>query len=252
MPRRGRYVEWTPERVSWLRSELPGRHYADIAEELSGELGHTVTVACVRGAAKRYGARNGLDGRFQPGSVPATKGRRAAEFRSEEAEEACRRTQFSRGQLPHNTRPLLSERTDRDGRVFVKVDVRPRRKPNDCWVTKAQLVWERDHGPLPGGMVVVCADHDLSNLDPSNLVAVERAQLLRINHDGIGYCDRDSLLAACAIADLEGACAHAAFGPRTCWRCGAEFVPRFGKQRTCGECLAAGYRAPRGRAGHAS
>jgi hypothetical protein len=55
-------------------------------------------------------------------------------------------------------------------RAWVKIT-----EPN-VWQKLAVVIWERDHGSLPKGSVVHHRDRDSLNDDPSNLVAMTRAE----------------------------------------------------------------------------
>lgn len=65
-----------------------------------------------------------------------------------------------------------------------------RRDPNFCerawmkvaerrWRPRAIVVWERENGPVPRGMIVHHRDRDTLNDDIKNLVAVTRAEHTR-------------------------------------------------------------------------
>lgn len=238
-------VEWRlhPEYDEFLRGIIPGHGEREIAGAFESEFGIRLTRAQVKNAKTRLGVRSGTHGgRFEPGQEAWNRGRPQAEWMSPEGAERCRATQFAAGQLPHNARglPVGSERVSKDGYVEVKVADRPSGEgpAHDNWRPKAHLVWERANGRALGpDEVVAFADGDRQNLDPGNLVAMTRAEHNLIVSRGIPYADRGTCETAVAIARVKMAAARASRRPRKCKRCGREFSPRYGHQRTCDACL---------------
>lgn len=239
------HVEWRlhPEYDEFLRGIIPGHQEREIAGAFEREFGIRLTRAQVKNAKTRLGVRSGTHGgRFEPGQEAWNRGRPQAEWMSPESVERTRATRFRPGQLPHNARdlPTGSERVTRDGYVEVKVADRPSGEgpAHDNWRPKAHLVWEEANGRTLGpGEVVVFADGDRSNLDPENLVAMTRAEHNLIVSRGIPYADRRTCETAIAIARVKMAASRASMRPRKCKRCGREFAPRYGHQRTCDACL---------------
>jgi hypothetical protein len=83
------------------------------------------------------------------------------------------RTEFKHGHPSHNKLPVGSVRERREThtglmRAWVKVA-----EPN-VWKTRAVIVCESIHGPLPRGYVVHHKDRDSLNDNPLNLVALTR------------------------------------------------------------------------------
>lgn len=192
---------WTDKQLSYLR-----RHYADATmEQLVKGTGHPAD--CVWGKAAALGLTKSAEylsamGKraaecmaskakcFQPGHVPANKGKREHEFRSPEAIERCRRTQFKPGSQPHNTRANGTEVTHGDGYVYIKVAGR-------C-VLKHRYVYEQHHGAIPRGMLVVFRDGNRQNCDISNLELITMAENARRNNAKMTPEARAALIARCA------------------------------------------------------
>lgn len=239
------YVEWSshPEYGEFLLGFIPGHGEREIADAFEREFGIRLTRSQVKNAKTRLGVTSGTHGgRFEPGREAWNRGRPQAEWMPPESVERTRATRFRPGQLPHNARdlPVGSERVTRDGYVEVKVADRPSGEgpAHDNWRPKAHLVWEEANGrALRPGEVVVFADGNRSNLDPDNLVAMTRAEHNVIATRGIPYADRETCETAVRIARVKMAASRASMRPRRCGRCGREFSPRFGRQRTCDACL---------------
>jgi hypothetical protein len=88
-------------------------------------------------------------------------------------------TRFTAGHRPQTWRPIGSERTDKDGILWRKVSDTRNRSAD--WKPVHVLIWESVNGPLPSGKFVVFADYNRSNFDPSNLLAVTRAENMHRN-----------------------------------------------------------------------
>ena len=71
------------------------------------------------------------------------------------------------------TKPLGTERKDKDGYIRVRV--------GDGERLKHHLVWEKDHEPLKRNEVIMFKDGDKTNCNISNLIKVERKYLSVIN-----------------------------------------------------------------------
>lgn len=124
---------------------------------------------------KRFGVRNGRDGRFAKGTVPWSKGKKLP-FNTNSA-----RTQFKKGSRSgvavNLYKPIGSEQV-RDGYLVRKVhDGRPMQSR---WKFVHRINWEAANGPVPDGMVLKCLGDKL-NIDPLNWELVSRGVLARLN-----------------------------------------------------------------------
>lgn len=205
---------WDAERDAWLASNVPGRSEREILDGFERLFGVRLTRGQLRNRMTRLGVRQGVNkSSFRPGHPAANKGVPWDEWMPAESRERCRATQFHAGNRPHNWRPVGTERLTKDGYVEVKVREAPSgRKANDNWVPKARLVWEREHGAVPDGMIVVFLDGDRANFDPENLGLETRAQHAVIQRSHSPYCDEGSHEVAKAIADLRSAASRARKG----------------------------------------
>lgn len=249
-----RSVRWRehPEYDAFLREYVPGHSDAETAAEFMRRFGACASVSQVKNRKHALGLRSGtVGGRFRPGQPGWNKGMRQAEFMSPEGLERVRGTQFRKGSMPANAtdKPIGYERVTKDGYVEVKVAERPSSPDcNDNFRAKQRLVWEQANGRALGpGEMVVFADGDKRNFDPGNLVAMRRDEHAAIVAMGVRYADRETCLSAVALARLRMGVTAAECRPRPCAACGAEFAPRYARQRRCDACIEAGRRplAPR-------
>jgi hypothetical protein len=217
-----RRIDWSrePEMERWMLGHDHGQRIAELCEEFRGRWGFSLD----RQQVSHFRLSHGTQRRRASGG-----GRRDA--------------------------PIGAER-ERAGYVEVKVRERPSTPSGrDNWALKHVLAYERAHGPVPEGHVVLFADGDRRNFDPDNLVAVPRRVVAVLNKPSSpSWHDRETLEACVAIAELSIAARERSFDvPVRCGVCGREFMPRRDKwaarpQMTCPECLRAGHRATSGRA----
>ena len=232
-------IEWTPERAEWFASFVPGHTEREISAEHERLFGSPLTEGQIGNAKARFGVKSGTHGgRFEKG--------RAGGFKDEAHRraflEAGKATRFKKGEVhgpEGHVKPVGYERVDaKDGYVWVKVKDTPQTGFNDNFRPKHHIVWEQANGkPVPKHSMIVFADRDKRNFEPANLVAVPRALWAIITHEGWAYHDRDSLKTCIAMARLKKAARAKLLAPRFCKACGAEFSPRFERQRTCDVCL---------------
>lgn len=145
--------------------------------------------------------------------------------------------------------PIGTEREGKDGRIMVKTRMYPKvPSSKDNWRFKHHLVYERAHGWIPHGHVVMFADGDIRNFDPANLVAVPRKYIGMLNNPELPeWHDAATLKAVIAWLDLHVATIDAVHRQRRrCRVCGEWFVERDDQRgrprpvQTCPRCLAAG------------
>ena len=130
-----------------------------------------ITALC-----KNRGWTNGRNTRFRPGMVSWNKGRKMRGHPNSV------KTQFKKGNEPHNTKHLGHERTNKAGYVEVSVaETNPHTGYPRRYVHKHRWQWERENGPVPDGHCLKCLDGDKTNCDPSNWIAVPRSLLPRLS-----------------------------------------------------------------------
>jgi hypothetical protein len=168
---------YTPEKKALLEKLYPNTTNKEIAKILG------VTEGSVISAGFRYKLRKtpefmrerSLKTCYKKVRVPENKGKKITEYASFEAIEKMKRTQFKKGQAPVNYKPVGSERLDSEGYTQVKIS-----DPNK-WKMKHVIEWEKLHGAVPKGFIVVFANKDKTDFSPSNLEIVTRRQNLDRN-----------------------------------------------------------------------
>lgn len=167
---------WSEERDARLRELFPEHTNAEIAEIL----GSTESAIMARGfllklrKTPEFMYRHSMKGMFKKGHKTFNKGKKQTEYMSAEAIERTKATRFKKGLIPHNAKPVGSERIDSDGYVMIK-------PPRGIFRAKHVVIWEEVHGKIPKGYAVVFKDGDKRNVTLDNLEMVSRQELLKRN-----------------------------------------------------------------------
>ena len=112
-------------------------------------------------------------------------------------------TQYKKGNLPHNTKPIGWERKNKDGYIEVKVAMRPS-APNrsDNFELKHRIIWEEHFGEVPEGHVVTFLDGDKSNFELSNLALLTRGEHAIMTSGGLRSEDKELTKVGIGLARL--------------------------------------------------
>ena len=179
----------TPEQDARLRELAPTISESDLADKLNQEFGLSLTRKQINGYKKNHKikGRGSQASHFKKGIPPATKGKKWWEFRSPEANERCKATQFQKGHVPHNNTGIGTERVNVYGYVEVRVE---QGKTFDCGATiyyrpKHHIVWESANGQIPPKYIIRHMDGDKLNNALSNLELVSLAENAVINRQGL-------------------------------------------------------------------
>ena len=171
----GKPVKWrryTKEERAFLIEIVPGRSYAEIAEKFNSRFSPPITTGQVNSFIGNNNLSTGRTGRFYKGQPAHNKGKY---IRCSPA------TEFAKGHVPHNYRPVGSTRINKDGYTEVKV------ADPSKWRQLHIIVYEKEYGNIPKGHVVIFADGNKQNVTRENLILVTRAELLVLNsHKLIG------------------------------------------------------------------
>lgn len=167
-------LAWLEERKDWTRTAL---HSAFVDRFDRRDLSASNLTALM----KRKGWMTGRTGCFAKGQAPLNKGKRCPEGVGGRHPNA-RKTQFKKGQEPHNTKQLGHERLNKDGYIEISVaETNPHTGYERRYVHKHVWLWEKANGPIPDGHCLKCLDGDRTNTDPTNWIAIPRGALPRLN-----------------------------------------------------------------------
>lgn len=177
---KGHPVPYTPEEMAWLEENKDWPRAVLHQTFVMFFERSDVTLDQIKALCFRKGWKTGRTGTFEKGIVPHNKGKPCPPGKGGRHPNA-RRTQFKKGQEPHNTQFLGHERINKDGYVEISVaETNPHTGYGRRYVLKHRWLWERANGPVPSGMALKCKG-DRSDTDPSNWQLVPRALLPRLN-----------------------------------------------------------------------
>ena len=180
---------WSDEEKQYLAEITPGRGYKEIQSMMSCKFGFDYTHHQIKGAITRNKLNTGRTGRFEKGHATWNKGTKGLT--------KANVTSFKKGQKSHNYKPVGSERITKDGYCEIKVSDTGRR-----WKSKHLVVYEKHHGKVPRGSVVIFLDGDKRNFDIDNLHLVTRGQLAMLNKNSLIQKDADLTKTAINVVDL--------------------------------------------------
>lgn len=174
---KGARIIYSAEEMAWLEANrlmLIGDYHREFCAAFARS---DVSAANLHALRKRKGWKTGRTGQFEKGAQPVNKGKTCPPGRGGRHPNA-QKTQFRKGQLPHNTKFLGHERVSKDGYVEISIDaVNPHTGYERRYVLKHRHLWEEMHGPLPDDMCLKCLDGNKENTDPDNWEAIPRGVL---------------------------------------------------------------------------
>lgn len=124
--------------------------------------------------------------RFKKGTTPSNKGRKQ-KFKNKESAQRCKSTQFKKGHIPHNTRPIGYEKVYNDGYIHIKVEEGKRMQ------LKHHYVWRLLYGDIPKDMCIDFRDGNCLNCDISNLILITKTEKLRKQRQKAQYSRNESI-----------------------------------------------------------
>lgn len=195
-------IKWNahPEYIEWMMKFIPGHSEDEIREGFWDEFGIILNKSRIKNFKSRFGVRSGTNGGcFKKGQTAWNKGHKM----SKSMYARCKPTMFRKGNVPHNYKPVGSERLNVDGYIEIKIDD-PKK-----WILKQRKVWQDHYGEtLKKNDVIIFLDGDRQNFDINNLYKLTRAELVRYNQDHLHTKDHDISLAAANIAKIKARLKH--------------------------------------------
>lgn len=178
---RGQRINYSTAEMAWLE-EHRTLVISDYHEAFQLTFARPeITAQNLHSLRKRKGWKTGRTGQFEKGQEPPNKGKQCPPGAGGRHPNAIR-TQFRKGQEPHNTKHLGHERINVDGYVEISVaETNPHTGYGRRYVHKHVHLWELANGPVPEGHCLKALDGDRTNTDPSNWEAIPRGVLPRLN-----------------------------------------------------------------------
>lgn len=183
---------YTVEEHLFMKSYVPGHSYKEIQQAFIKKFDWEISIGQIKSYIGNHGLNTGRNGRFEKGQTSHNKGVKMPK----EVYEKAKHTMFAKGHIPHNHKPVGSERINVDGYIEVKVE-EPRK-----WRLKHNVVWEQHNGKIPRGSVVIFLDRDKMNVSIENLKLVKRSELLIMNRYDLYGENAESTETATNLAKL--------------------------------------------------
>lgn len=205
---------WTEKEVSVMLTMYPDHLTEDLLPFLPGR-----TVSKIIGKASLMGLKKsalffskpesgriskineiGVATRYQKNCAGWNKGMKREDYLSEAAIMKMKSSEFKKGQDPHNTVAIGSERMTVDGYVEVKVrHLKDGSGANKNFELKQRLIYEQHYGPISKDMIVEFKDRNKLNFDINNLELRTRRENLLANT----MCDSSIVKRFLGVKDPE-------------------------------------------------
>lgn len=121
-----------------------------------------------------------MDTKFKKGHKPFNKGKKAKEYLTEEVLEKIAETQFKKDENTGEKHPKWKggiQTPTRDCTLIWTGNGTRKRLP--------RVIYEENFGAIPKGHVIYHLDKVKTNDSPDNLIAVSRAELMRLNKENL-------------------------------------------------------------------
>lgn len=182
---------YSREHAEFIKTNVNGRYVQELTDMFNAHFGVDLKTSQIKAFIQRNGLKNGMDGRFKPGTEPPNKGTKGL------YNVGGNKTSFKKGDRPVNYMPVGSERVNCDDYVDIKIA-----DPNR-WRGKHLVVWEEHNGrPVPKGHVVIFGDRNRRNFDPNNLILVSRSQLATMNKKKLIQDNAELTRSGVILADI--------------------------------------------------
>ena len=141
--KRGTVVLLPPEAEKYVLENYRGVGPSEMTARVIAKFGCRYDVERMKGFYGRHKLDSGITGRFAPGHVPWTKGKKGY------SPPGTEKTRFQKGHMPENHREVGSERIDKDGYTLVKIAepnvwmLKHRRAARSCSETRTRRISDR-------------------------------------------------------------------------------------------------------------
>ena len=165
---------------------------------VNDKFNQSLTIEQIKSFIANHKLKTGRTGYFPKGNIPFNKGRKGY------CPSGCEKGWFKPGQRPVNWRSLGSERVNVDGYIEIKVS-NTATPVQRRWKCKHVVIWEKAHGKVPKGYVVVFLDGNKLNTALDNLMMISRKAHAIMCHLNWYTNDKDVTKANCLMAEIKAA-----------------------------------------------
>lgn len=161
------------------KQQIKDEYLTKPVKRLANELG------CTGGRIMRFLKRNGLeipkaiiekrkrDSQKKKGDIPFNKGLKRKDYMSASSIEKVKRTQFKKGNKPHNTKfdGAIVARKDSSGISYKYIRIE-----KGVWQLLHRHIWQQVHGEIPDGYLVAFKDGNTENVNIENLELISMTE----------------------------------------------------------------------------
>lgn len=175
-PRAKIYSEAFPEEISaFITKNYKGTGRKEMCEMLLREFGKEYTANQIKSFYTNHNLNSGITGHFEKGHQSHNKGKKMGPEQYEKA----KATMFQKGNRPHNAAAIGDTTITEDGYEKTKVA-----EPNK-WKFTQRIIWQKNFGEIPKGMLVAFKDGDKRNMKPDNLMLITNEEHLELIRRGM-------------------------------------------------------------------
>jgi hypothetical protein len=188
------------ELIAFVRERYASMQIAEITVAYNLQFGAQLTERQVLNVTRNHKIKSGRDTRFgAQGFKPWNTGTKGQGLTGPNA------GTFKKGNLPHNHKPLWSERVDtKDGYIQISVpETNPHTGFSSRYKHKHVWIWEQANGPVPKGKCVIILDGIKPHCELDNLALVSRKELLTLNQHNYAAAPPELKPSILALARLE-------------------------------------------------
>ena len=165
---------YTSEEDEFLKKNVKGISLKELTKKFNDKFNYKLSESAIANRKNKLNISSGITGgQFVKGHKTWNKGTKGLT--------KANKTSFKKGNIPHNHRPVGSERITVDGFVEVKIA-----EPNK-WDLKSRVIYRKHYGEVPKGHTIIYLDGNKLNLEISNLKAISRAEELIMNKNNLRY-----------------------------------------------------------------
>jgi len=159
---KGRLKLFTNEQKKWFEEHYPLNTRSQLTIKFNQVFNQQKTEEQVIAFLKNHKIKSGKTGYFLKGSKSWNTGTKGIMKKNSGS--------FKKGRTPENWVPIGTERTVKGGYIEIKTA-----EPH-TWTQKHRIIFEEAYGPIPENHNIRFKDGDPANIDPSNLVMVNKSE----------------------------------------------------------------------------
>ena len=195
--------KYTKEEDQFLIDHVKGITLKELTIKFNAKFNVGISEESIQNRKHRLKLKSGIvGGQFKKGNIPMNKGKKWDEYMSKEGQENSRKTWFSstdrsKQNANYNSRPLFSERINKDGYTLIKINEKGKFIPKHRWI------YEQHHKcKIPKGNVIIFLDGNKRNLDINNLTMISQNQHKIMNKNNLRFDMAEATQSGINVAKL--------------------------------------------------